>query len=393
MNSFVPFDENDDIFAKLSAYFESLRFSPFFVLMPPPSTAGLYALANAAFSASLLFEEGQQTRVSIAWQKYSPANRHRGTDDLKFAKPIALDARSIAKIAPIARRRNFAIGVSRLAGEKLYIWGLTRILLFTLEIEVVDPGYVVIRHVERNVGVFDAERGATFLGRPGRMDFIPQVQALLSNGPVLNEEMELAAWRVSQICRTMLRLGRGGTLLIVPSSSTKWRTNIQQPITYALDPRYDCLSRLDEYNTILEQEVRKHGYSESDRLDLHSEKQGAQDDIKREVERLADLTTVDGALIVDESLNVIGFGAKIIAKKSRGVSLEILKFDMMVGGKGKRIALDALGGTRHQSAANFVLNHNDCLAIVASQDKRLTLITWDKDQSIVRANRVDYLVR
>jgi DNA integrity scanning protein DisA with diadenylate cyclase activity len=37
-----------------------------------------------------------------------------------------------------------------------------------------------------------------------------------------------------------------------------------------------------------------------------------------------------------------------------------------------------LGGTRHQSAAQFVFDQKDAIAIVASQDGRLSVLGWDR---------------
>lgn len=37
-----------------------------------------------------------------------------------------------------------------------------------------------------------------------------------------------------------------------------------------------------------------------------------------------------------------------------------------------------IGGTRHQSAARFVLDQRKSTAIVASQDGKVSLFVWDK---------------
>jgi hypothetical protein len=42
-----------------------------------------------------------------------------------------------------------------------------------------------------------------------------------------------------------------------------------------------------------------------------------------------------------------------------------------------------LGGTRHQSAAQFVFDQRDCLAIVASQDGALSMFAWEGAQEQV----------
>jgi hypothetical protein len=80
---------------------------------------------------------------------------------------------------------------------------------------------------------------------------------------------------------------------------------------------------------------------------------------------LADLMAVDGALVVTQTLELVGFGAE-------------LRFDAP-GLKGVRHALDLEGeiwanepldnvGTRHRAVYRFCKGYPHCLAIVVSQD-------------------------
>jgi DNA integrity scanning protein DisA with diadenylate cyclase activity len=51
-----------------------------------------------------------------------------------------------------------------------------------------------------------------------------------------------------------------------------------------------------------------------------------------------------------------------------------------------------LGGTRHLSAAQFVHDQNEALALVASQDGRFTVFAWSPCETIVHAHRVEALL-
>ena len=51
-----------------------------------------------------------------------------------------------------------------------------------------------------------------------------------------------------------------------------------------------------------------------------------------------------------------------------------------------------LGGTRHLSAAQFVYDQRDTLALVASQDGRFTIFAWSPCEDMVHAHRVDTLL-
>ena len=54
--------------------------------------------------------------------------------------------------------------------------------------------------------------------------------------------------------------------------------------------------------------------------------------------------------------------------------------------------LAALGGTRHLSAAQFVHDQRDALAMVASQDGRFTVLAWSPCEGRVHAHRVEMLL-
>ena len=51
-----------------------------------------------------------------------------------------------------------------------------------------------------------------------------------------------------------------------------------------------------------------------------------------------------------------------------------------------------LGGTRHLSAAQFVHDQRDSIALVASQDGRFTIFKWSPSEDMVHAHRVEALL-
>ena len=52
-----------------------------------------------------------------------------------------------------------------------------------------------------------------------------------------------------------------------------------------------------------------------------------------------------------------------------------------------QLPLGELGGTRHQSAARFVLDKHEAMVFVGSQDGRLTVFAWATASSEVAAIR------
>jgi len=51
-----------------------------------------------------------------------------------------------------------------------------------------------------------------------------------------------------------------------------------------------------------------------------------------------------------------------------------------------------LGGTRHLSAAQFIHDQHDAVALVASQDGRFTVFAWSPCEDSVHAHRVETLL-
>jgi len=64
----------------------------------------------------------------------------------------------------------------------------------------------------------------------------------------------------------------------------------------------------------------------------------------------------------------------------------------IVGGESAVLHPSALGGTRHLSAAQFVHDQRDAVALVASQDGRFTIFSWSRCEDMVHAHRVETLL-
>jgi hypothetical protein len=53
--------------------------------------------------------------------------------------------------------------------------------------------------------------------------------------------------------------------------------------------------------------------------------------------------------------------------------------------------LEALGATRHQSAVRFVAANRKSVAIVVSQNRRLTVLRWDEPaQAVIAMSNADW---
>jgi hypothetical protein len=70
-------------------------------------------------------------------------------------------------------------------------------------------------------------------------------------------------------------------------------------------------------------------------------------------------------------LRVLGFGAKITAD---GEPSEVYEARLLGGQEIEPAELKKLGGTRHQSAVRFAFAQEDAVALVISQDRRLSVV-------------------
>ena len=195
------------------------------------------SLVNAAFWASLRREEGYVSKISLAF--LSP---DQSTHPLLLERPLALDARSLAKVAPVVERAGIHLGVWHEAGE-LKVWGTTRTIpSFCFVLEVIEPGLLVIKHHGGEVtGKF--VNAAVIEG--DRIKVVDQWASSLPECPALLKalvEFDSPASRLGsfnvrvQLAVSMRAHGRGGTMLIVPTGSDEWRESIVHPMPYAVVP-------------------------------------------------------------------------------------------------------------------------------------------------------------
>ncbi|HVG44222.1 MAG TPA: hypothetical protein VM890_05805, partial [Longimicrobium sp.] len=114
--------------------------------------------------------------------------------------------------------------------------------------------------------------------------------------------------------------------------------------------------------------------------------------LRRTVDGVAGLTAIDGATIVDRAFTVLAFGAKITPRRGSAPVDRVLATEPVAGSTAEVVAPSQLGGTRHLSAAQFVHDQRDALAMVASQDGRFTVFAWSPCEGMVHAHRVETLL-
>ena len=339
-----------------------------------PDAASIEALIDAGFWTSLRREEGYVPTISLALVG-PDATPH----PLRFAERLPLTPSALARVAPAVERPGIHLGVWMEGGD-LSVWGATRVLPpYCLVIEVAAPGLLVVKQYRggdqtkyANIAVLEADQVKIV---DEQASSLPDCPSLLSS--LLGFDTP-ASWTDSvnvlvQLSVSMRAHKRGGLLLVVPAGSDRWRDSIVQPIRYQLSPPFSVLADLMRQDT-----------TDRDRL-WH-------DALGRAVEGIAGLTAVDGATIVTERHELLAFGAKITRRRGSSPVEQTTVTEPIEGGIPEVVHPSSLGGTRHLSAAQFVHDQRDAVALVASQDGRFTVFAWSPCENMVHAHRVEVLL-
>ena len=339
-----------------------------------PAVADLEQVIDSAFWASLRHEEGYSPRISLGIAPPDVCDQ-----PLLFERALALSPAALAHLAPAVERPGIHLCVWPSKG-RLYMWGTTRVIpSFCAVVEVTAPGVLVFkhRHIDDtvkyvNMAVLDGdevkvvdESVATPGNCPQLVSFLLGYQSRTSQKNSGNVLVQLAV--------SMRMHRRGGILLIVPGDSD-WKSSMAQPLLYGLNPPY----------TVLADILRKTAAERTARM--------WDDSVRLAVEHVGGLTAVDGATVVNSAYEVLAFGAKIVRHERSEQINRILMTEPIEGRPPRLLNPAEVGGTRHMSAAQFVQDQRDAVALVASQDGRFTVFEWSTEQGVVHGHKVESLL-
>jgi len=117
-----------------------------------------------------------------------------------------------------------------------------------------------------------------------------------------------------------------------------------------------------------------------------------EDALTRAVDEIAGLTAVDGATLITADYQLLAFGVKIVRRRGSPQVAQVVVTEPIEGGIPVIAEPAQFGGTRHLSAAQFVHDQRDAIALVASQDGRFTVFASSPSEEMVRAHRIDALL-
>jgi hypothetical protein len=340
-----------------------------------PDSEAIETIVDATFWASFRPEEGRFPKISLAYLSPEQAGQ-----PLMLEQRLALTTANLIKLAPAVERPGIHLGVWR-EDEELYIWGATRVIpSLGFVVEDVEPGLLVIKH--RRIDGFGKFANVAVL-KGEQVKLVDERGASLPDCPDLIRALKCftapATWDESvnvpiQLAASMRAHGHGGILLMVPRDREAWRDSIVHPIEYAVGPAYAKLGRL---------------IKEGPQAGGEDQWQAS---VRSGVELIAGLTAVDGATLITEDFEVLAFGVKIKRAAGRNTVEQMVVTEAIVGNRAEVVSPVQQGGMRHLSAAQFIDDQKNSLALVASQDGRFTVFGWSPCEQMVHAHRVDVLL-
>jgi hypothetical protein len=343
--------------------YRKLRFfgSIFTDRFPPetlPDRIHLEKLVEAAFWTSLQREEGRPLKFTVNYGASSGSS-----DDVKFRETRRYDVTTLTKLASAVSNQIFGIAVYADDSSELQIWGLN--ISSDLQIKVIDPGKLIVKFFVSNVAAISGDQSLLL-----RAPVLPFTASLFWRKFASETDTQYSPWSdtrvrvISAILKAMRGFGHGGTLVLLPEKSG-----------------VEVIRTLEAYDTAdpsetLSEAVNSLNEAKTSQSTHVSALESYQDYL---AEAAAALTCVDGATLLTYDLKILGFGCmfKWNPADSSGIMVHVQDpldhEDYM-----KTLPLDKLGHSRHQSAAQFINQHRDAIAFVASQDGNVTAFVWEE---------------
>jgi hypothetical protein len=340
-----------------------------------PESEQLAEIISVAYWASYATEEGQPVSVSIVYRQLD-----RTADTFQFDSPLDLSTATISKLSPALKIQHADLGVWPDPSGKLKIWGFTApanetAIKTNLCVRSLGPGRLLVMHSGRTVAAMDAHRAVFIDPRPLLQSIMPKIvdQAKATDITLQNLSRYNA---ILQIAQQMRLHRRGGTVLIVPEDGT-WKKSITMPVKYAGGTNFlDAKSMVPTPSrTELEDAEQLQRIVKEMNLNLEKDSLRNWQQTQQQCARIAQLTAVDGALVMTYDRFVYCFGAKIGSTDLGALAADLEIIEPFEGYEPFSQPFSSFSGTRHASAAQFAFDQPGALAVVASQDGNVTFFT------------------
>lgn len=354
-------------------------------IYPKVTALTLKTFLEICFWASLEKEEGTFSNFSVALQ---PPNPDDFQFDLRFKKKIEFNITNLKKLAPAFSPGDYQIGVWFDQDNGLEIWGVSKKLLWFLSISSITPGKLLFNCLSGTdnsfkcpITSFDSGFISTF-----SLDSNPLYEWLTRESKQFSALMR--NWDIQRVLLHMFNYGRGGAILLVRENNQSWRKStkeISYENVYLSKFTYEEItSKYELYKEIEIASEKNESRSELEKENFRHQISSRGSDANKSLNAISKLTKVDGATILSENLNLIAFGVKIQAQELS----EVIIAEPFEGSETERVnKTEWKVGTRHTSAAEFVNEQPDSLAIVVSEDRKVSVISWDESQKSVKVTK------
>jgi len=374
---------------------------------------------TACFQASMTPEEARPTRFRLLLTQPSELPEagvpNEGVLRLRFAQDRPLSANELRRLSPATPFETALIGAHAVDGA-LRIWGIAHSGPAWLAptwggrspvpnwsydpiVHVTAPGHVAVRCAGKLIGslergvlvdetldVFDSQ-WLPLLFRRERETVRAEHAAQQASRPVPSQVESALVGRIGQhMLRRAIQLVRGahhgGMLLLVDGSSAQLPLRGLR-LKYPFEPSEPASRYRSLLFQILERIADASNASSVGWTDFVLDQRP---DIERleqavfELSRLiASLAAIDGAVVLDKSFRIIGFGAEVSADLP---SPDRVWRALDTEGTHCEPALVEDVGTRHRAAYRFVRDNPQGLAIVLSQDGGVSFVANREGEAV-----------
>jgi sensor domain DACNV-containing protein len=391
--------------------------------VPTPARDRLEAVLSSCYQASLLREEGRAVtfRVALAGRDAfsTAAGPPTGLHRLAFQTERRLDPHELRRLSPAAAFSRSFIGASLEGADGPQVWGLVhsgpqwlqsvrggretqQAIPPVLTVAVTGPGRLLVSAgietiAELSQGTLVADRldvfEASWMHELFRTFGEDMRRALSVAGSPAGDTSamvdpafapSLAQHVLRRVLATIRGTQHGGTLLIMPGKRARALLNSDGVlrVKYGFHDEEPRRRLLTLTLRIMQELERVHGRRQSAPVGWREYETSDATTIVEldqalfEVAHLvADLSQVDGAVVMTTDLELVGFGAEItslpdIGRVARATDLEGIRRDWV---KTDRV------GTRHRSVYRLCHEVRDVIGLVVSQDGGLRFVRWCRD--------------
>lgn len=366
---------------------------------PLPVASDIKEILDKCFLASLKREEEKPITFCLAYLNKNDVESETKATSYKqlivtFKKEIPLSVDGITKISPAfdPSISALAVGKTKDTEDIFSIWGgmffgsslnrfneipvslpdhiFSRPDIFTVTAK--SPGSLTISRGNSQIGILSSG----YFTKANLTPFTPQglggyleknIQGMKGFNLFKHEFLRLYVDALEYLLTQSSKRGHGSTIVILPNGNSEV---LKLPITQ----KYRFSESLNIEDLIYETVINMHG---ANKITNFIGYLAYKKKLAERLDFLAQLSAIDGALVILPNFDVVAFGSTLRATTTwKGL---VLTGSDGFGGGGQRLDLSRYG-TRHNSAIDFVASCPGSIAFVISQDGPIKgFVIKDKD--------------